>query len=60
MKRYVFQIVIEEGYDEFWEGAEKDASCGIGDLHTMIKECLAGTGLDDAEVKLIEYTNKDK
>ena len=58
MKRYVFQIVIEEGNDEFWEGVEQDSANGIGDLHAMITECLDGTGLGDSEVRLIEYTDK--
>jgi hypothetical protein len=58
MRRYVFQIIIEEGNDEFWEGVEQDAGQGVLDLHTMIKECLGGTGLEDAEIRLVEYTNK--
>jgi hypothetical protein len=58
MKRFVFQVIVEEGNDEFWEGVEQDPGRGIVDLHTMIKECLGSTGLDDAEVKLIEYTDK--
>jgi len=58
MKRYVFQIIIEEGNDEFWEGVEQDPGNGINDLHTMITESLEGTGLGDAEVRLIEYTDK--
>jgi len=58
MKRYKFQIVIEEGNDEFWEEADRDPGKGIADLHSMIAECLASTGLDDAEIKLIEYTDE--
>jgi hypothetical protein len=58
MKRYVFQIIIEEGNDEFWEEVEQDPGNGIRDLHTMITECLGGTGLADAEIRLIEYTDK--
>jgi hypothetical protein len=59
MKRYVFQIIVEEGNDEFWEGVEQNPGQGIEDLHVMIKECLATTGLDDSEVRLIEYTDKE-
>ena len=59
MKRYVFQIIIEEGNDEFWEGLESDGTTGCEDLREMITECLDGTGLGDSEVRLIEYTNKE-
>jgi len=59
MKRYIFQIIIEEGNDEFWEGVEEDPGNGISDLHKMITECLSGTGLGDSEIKLIEYTDKE-
>lgn len=58
MKRYVFQITIEEGNDEFWEEVEQNHGKGIEDLYTMIKECLASTGLDESEIRLIEYTDK--
>lgn len=58
MKRFIFQITIEEGNDEFWEGVENDPGQGVIDLHTMIRECLEGTGLGDSEIRLIEYTDK--
>jgi hypothetical protein len=58
MKRYVFQIIIEEGNDEFWEEAEQDPGKAASDLHTMITECLDSTGLSDADVRLIEYSDK--
>jgi hypothetical protein len=58
MKRFIFQITIEEGNDEFWEGVENDPGQGVIDLHAMIRECLEGTGLGDSEIRLIEYTDK--
>jgi hypothetical protein len=58
MKRYKFEIIIEEGNDEFWEEVEQNPGKGIEDLHTMIRECLSSTGLDEAEVRLTEYTDK--
>lgn len=58
MKRYVFQIIIEEGNDEFWEGVEQNPARGIEDLLTMITEGLAASALDDSEIRLVEYTDK--
>ena len=59
MKRYTFQIISEEGNDEFWEEVENNPGQGLTDLQTMITECLEGTGLGDAEIRLIEYTDKE-
>jgi hypothetical protein len=59
MKKYIFQIIVEEGNDEFWESLDADGSTGCEDLREMIIESLSGTGLVEAEVKLVEYTNKD-
>lgn len=58
MKRYKFEIIIEEGNDEFWESVEGNPGKGIEDLHIMIRECLETTGLGDSEVRLVEYTDK--
>jgi RNase P/RNase MRP subunit POP5 len=58
MKKYVFQITIEEGSNEFWEQIEREESTGCEDVRAMLLECLGSTGLDDAEVKLVQYTNK--
>jgi hypothetical protein len=59
MKRYVFQIIVEEGNDEFWEDLETRGITGCEDLRDMILDSLGGTGLCEAEVKLVEYTNKE-
>jgi hypothetical protein len=58
MKRYVFQIIIEEGNDEFWESLVEENRTGCEDVQDLILESFAGCGLADAEVTLVEYTNK--
>jgi len=58
MKRYKFEIIIDEGNDEFWEEVEQNPGKGIEDLLVMIRDCLEGTGLGDSEVRLVEYTDK--
>lgn len=58
MKKFIFEIVIEEDNDEFWEGIEADLGQGIKDLYSLISECVSGTGLDNAKVRLVEYADK--
>lgn len=59
MKKYTFEIRIEEGSDEFWEELDGAGSTGCDELLDMILDLLFPTGLQTAEVKLTSYTNKD-
>jgi hypothetical protein len=57
MKRYVIQITITEGNDEFWDGLE---GTGCDEVLEGITNCLATEGWDwGNDVKLIEFTDKD-
>lgn len=58
MKRFVFQIIIEEGNDEFWEEVNANPGKGVEDLHIMLRECLSHAGMDDSDIRLVEYTDK--
>ena len=48
MKRYKFEVIIEEGNDEFWENLKGP---GCDEMLDHISECLDGR---DPEIKLIE------
>lgn len=54
MKRYKFEVVITEGYDEFWHGLEGKTGCD--DVLEMVRSCFDEQGLEP-EIKLVEYTD---
>ncbi|GHA09572.1 hypothetical protein [Oceanisphaera arctica] len=58
MKKYKFELVIEEGSDEFWEGI--DGNNGCNDVETLVESALEMYGFhegDNCKLTLIEYTN---
>lgn len=57
MKRYVIQIVIEEGYDEYWESINTSGKTGCDDIHSVISELVSQNF--DASVKIVEFTDKE-
>jgi hypothetical protein len=59
MKRYKFEIIIEEGSDIFWESLIEERRTGCEDLMDMIEECFAGTGLQESVITLKEFTDKE-
>lgn len=54
MKKYVFEVVIEEGNDEFWEDLDFRGLSGCDEVTDMHKVCLEGFGID-ATIQLKEY-----
>lgn len=54
MKRYKFEIIIEEGNDEFWEEISDKTGC---DEVTDILKDLLNEGGWEPTVTLVEYTN---
>ena len=54
MKRYKFEIVIEEGYDEFWEQLQ-----GTG-CDEMVDNVVAALGDWNPAVTLVEYKDGNK
>ncbi len=60
MKRYKFELIVEEGCDEFWESLEGKTGCD--EVHEFIKtliECQSGLHCDgdyqNCDLRIVEY-----
>jgi hypothetical protein len=53
MKRYTFELVIEEGNDEFWEALSADPVESCKELQDVIMENIS-LG-DNANIRLIKF-----
>ena len=59
MKQYKFEIIIDEGNDEFWEELQESGTTGCNEVMEMIRESFRDTGLEmNATVILREYRNE--
>ncbi len=56
MKRYVIEIVINEGSDEFFDELARNSNTGCDDIVKVVEDALGQYGLDE-NVKLVKYTN---
>lgn len=52
MKTYKFEVIIEEGNDEFWESIQGKTGCD--EMLEVVKD-LFNQEAWDAEIKLVEY-----
>ena len=59
MKKYILEVVVEEGHDEFWEEINSSCKSGCDDIRDAIKELLDGGGFYDASIKIVEFTDKE-
>lgn len=57
MKRYIFEVVIDEGNDEFWEELTENQVTGCDEVSDMLKTGLESYGIN-AFVKLKEYKDE--
>lgn len=59
MKRYTFELIVDEGNDEFWESIE---NTGCDQVHDMVVDGLNSIGLftdTNCSLKLVKYENAD-
>ena len=56
MKRYVFEVTIEEGNCEFWEDLEKEGLTGVDEVLKMLRVALCEMETGNVEkVKFLRY-----
>ena len=54
MKKYTFEVIIKEGYDEWWEELLTNKKTGCEEILQDLEGTLDAVGLD-AEIRLIKY-----
>lgn len=57
MKRYTFEVTIDEQSDEWWESITKDGRSGCDDVREFIKRELESAHLD-VDIKLTDYEDQ--
>ena len=59
MKKYVIQIEITEGCDEFWEKITKEESTGCDEVLADVRSLL-DLGYSEYKISLINYSKIDR
>lgn len=59
MKKYTFELVIDEGNDHFWDSLKESNSTGCDDVTAMVSELLEDGGPyvlgENCHLKLVKY-----
>ena len=55
MKRYILEVIIDEGSDEYWEEITKNKQSGCDDIRKAIHDSVWDAGFQDAKVNLIKF-----
>ena len=55
-RRYKFEVIVDEGSDEFWESLDEKNSTGCDDVQTEIEMNLDALS---PTVTLVEYRNEE-
>jgi hypothetical protein len=57
MKKYVFEVIIEEGNDEFWEDITSRGVTGCDEVAEIVANTFSGEGWEPY-IKLIRFEDK--
>lgn len=57
MKRYVFEVVIKEDNNQFWDDLEHQNSTGCDEILSDLETALLNT-IYNAKIRIIGYTDK--
>ena len=58
MKRYVFEFVIEEATDEFWEDINSRGVTGCDEVTEIVLNVFENE-FNDVKIKLIRFEDKE-
>lgn len=58
MKRYVFEFVIEEANDEFWEDINSRGVTGCDEVTEIVLDVFENE-FNDVKIKLIRFEDKE-
>ena len=59
MKSYTFEIIINEGCDEFWEETTAGGKSGCDDVQMLLFDTLnQNIDIELADIKLVGYKDK--
>ena len=62
MKKYIFELVVHEGNDEFWEELEEKNKTGCDEVAQEIKELIESSGAwhagDNYELRLVRFEDR--
>ena len=61
MKKYVFEIVIHEGSDEFWEESTAEGKTGCDEVLEYVSSLIRSEGFDESNtsIKLVSYVDRE-
>jgi hypothetical protein len=57
MKRYVFELIVEEGNNEYWEGLTSRNETDCDGMTEQLRDMLAEHGFEPT-VRLVKYEDK--